>query len=229
MALFCSFLWLSNILSLYIYLIYPYICSVQSLGDFQFTQGLSLKFSHSWTLCDPMNSSTPGLPVHRQLPESTQTHVHWVSDAIQPSHPLSSPSPPALNLCQHQGLFKWVSSPHQVAKVLYIYIYYLFIYISMYIYLYPFICWWTFKLLPCFGYCKQYCCEHWDVCVFFVFSWYIASSESAVSYGHFIFSFWGTSILFSMLAIPIYIPTNSVEGLPLGYYRLLSRVPCTIQ
>ena len=61
------------------------------------------------TLCDPMNRSTPGLPVHQQLPKSTQTHVHWVSDAIQPSHPLSSPSPPALNLSQHQGLFKWVS------------------------------------------------------------------------------------------------------------------------
>ena len=70
------------------------------------------------TLCDPMNCSTPGLPVHHQLPESTQTHVYWVGDAIQPSHPLSSPSPPALNLSQHQGLFKWVSSSHQVAKVL---------------------------------------------------------------------------------------------------------------
>ena len=65
-----------------------------------------------------MNHSTPGLPVHHHLPESTQTHVHWVDDAIQPSHPLSSPSPPALNLSQHQGLFKWVSSSHQVAKVL---------------------------------------------------------------------------------------------------------------
>ena len=58
------------------------------------------------TLCDPMNCSTPGLPVHHQLPESTQTHVHCVDDAVQPSHPLSSPSPPALNLSQHQGLFK---------------------------------------------------------------------------------------------------------------------------
>ena len=65
-----------------------------------------------------MNHSTPGLPVHHQLLESTQTHVHWVGDAILPSHPLSSPSPPALNLSQHQGLFKWVSSLHQVAKVL---------------------------------------------------------------------------------------------------------------
>ena len=69
-------------------------------------------------LYDPMNCSTPGLPVHHQLPESTQTHVHRVGDAIQPSHPLPSPSPSALNLSQHQGLFKWVSSSHQVAKVL---------------------------------------------------------------------------------------------------------------
>ena len=70
------------------------------------------------TLCNTMNHSMPGLPVHHQLPESTQTHVHGVSDAIQLSHPLSSPSPPALNLSQHQGLFKWVSSLHHMAKVL---------------------------------------------------------------------------------------------------------------
>ena len=70
------------------------------------------------TLCDPMNHSTPGLPVHHQLPEFTQTLVHWVGDAIQPAHPLSSPSTPVLNLSQHQGLFQWVSSLHQVAKVL---------------------------------------------------------------------------------------------------------------
>ena len=70
------------------------------------------------TLFDPMDCSTPGLPVHHQLPEFTQTHVHWVSDAIQPSHPLSSASPPTFNLSQHQGLFKWVSSSHQVAEVL---------------------------------------------------------------------------------------------------------------
>ena len=70
------------------------------------------------TLCNPMDCSTPGFPVHHQLPELAQTHVHWVSDAIQPSHPLSSPSPPALNLSQHQGLFKWVSSSHQVVRVL---------------------------------------------------------------------------------------------------------------
>ena len=70
------------------------------------------------TLCDPMNRSTPGLPVHHQLPESTQTHVHWVGDAIQPSHPLSSPSLPDLNLSQHHSLLKWVSSLQKVAKVL---------------------------------------------------------------------------------------------------------------
>ena len=89
------------------------------------------RFVHQWfsvqfslvtrscpTLWDPMDCSTPGLPVHHQLPELTQTHVHWVGNAIQPSHPLSSPSLPAFNLSQHQGLFKWVSSLHQVAKLL---------------------------------------------------------------------------------------------------------------
>ena len=70
------------------------------------------------TLCDPMNRSTPGLPVQHQLPEFTQTHVHRVSDAIQPSHPLASPSPPALSPSQHQRLFQLVSSSHEVAKVL---------------------------------------------------------------------------------------------------------------
>ena len=70
------------------------------------------------TLCDPINCSTPGLPVHHQLPEFTQTHNHRVRDAIQPSHPLSSPSPPAPNPSQHQSLFQWVSSSHQVAKKL---------------------------------------------------------------------------------------------------------------
>ena len=69
------------------------------------------------TPCDPIDCSRPSLPVHNQLPEVTQTHVHWVGDAIQPSHPLSSPSP-APNPSQHQSLFKWVSSSHQVAKVL---------------------------------------------------------------------------------------------------------------
>ena len=70
------------------------------------------------TLCDPMNRSTPGLPVHHQLPEFNQTHVHRVSDAIQPSHPLSSPSPPAPNPSQHQSPFQRVNSSHEVAKVL---------------------------------------------------------------------------------------------------------------
>ena len=68
------------------------------------------------TLCDPMNCSTPGLPAHHQLPEFTQTHVHRVRDAIQPSHPLSSPSLPAPNPSQRQSLFQWVSSSHEVPK-----------------------------------------------------------------------------------------------------------------
>ena len=71
------------------------------------------------TLCNPMNHSTLGLPVHHQLPESTQTHVHHqVGDATQPSHPLLSPSPPAPKPSRHQGLFQWVNSSHEVAKVL---------------------------------------------------------------------------------------------------------------
>ena len=70
------------------------------------------------TLCNSMNCSTPGFPVLHYLPQFTQLHVHWVRDAIQPSHPLSSPSLPAFNLSQHQGLFQWVRSSHQVAKVL---------------------------------------------------------------------------------------------------------------
>jgi len=88
----------------------------------QMNEQLSVQFSSVAqscpTLCDPINHSTPGLPVHHQLPEFTQTHVHWVSDAIQPSHPLSSPSPPAPNLSQHQSLYQWVNSSHEVAKVL---------------------------------------------------------------------------------------------------------------
>ena len=83
---------------------------------------LSVQFSSvaqsCLTLCNPMNRSTPGLPVHHQLPRFIQTHAHWVGEAIQPSHPLSSPSPPAPNLSQHQGLFQWVNSSHEVAKVL---------------------------------------------------------------------------------------------------------------
>ena len=92
------------------------------LNAFILESGTRWTFSHTdWKKIvaksmNPMNHSTLGLPVHHQLPESTQTHVHRVDDAIQSSHPLSSPSPPALNLFQHQGLFKWVSSSHQVAK-----------------------------------------------------------------------------------------------------------------
>ena len=70
------------------------------------------------TVCDPMDCSTPGFPVHQQLPEFTNTHGQWVGDAIQPSHPTPFLSPPILNLSQHQGLFKWVSSSRQVAKLL---------------------------------------------------------------------------------------------------------------
>ena len=70
------------------------------------------------TLCNLMDCSMPGFPVHHQLPELAQTHVRWVRDAIQTSHPLSSPFPPAFNPSQHQGLFKWVSSLHQVAELL---------------------------------------------------------------------------------------------------------------
>ena len=83
----------------------------------------SVQFSHS-VVSDSLrpqiakNHSTPGLPVHHQLPEFTQSHVHWVGDTIQPSHPLSSPSPPAPNPSQHQGLFQWVNSSQEVAKVL---------------------------------------------------------------------------------------------------------------
>ena len=89
--------------------------------------GVCFSLNKSWfssvtqscpTLGDPMNCSMPGLPVHHQLLEFTQTNVHRVDDAIQPSHSLSPPSPPALNLSQQQSLFRWVSSSHQVAKVL---------------------------------------------------------------------------------------------------------------
>ena len=85
-------------------------------------QSTSVQFSSADllcpTICNLVNRSMPGLPVHHQLPEFTQTHMHWVGDAIQPSHPLSSPTPPAPNPSQHQGLFQWVNSFHEVAKVL---------------------------------------------------------------------------------------------------------------
>ena len=82
------------------------------------SQSISSVAQSCLTLCNPMDCSMPRFPVHHQLPEFTQTHVHWVGDAIQSSHPQSSPSPPAFNLSQHQDLFKWVSSSHQVAEVL---------------------------------------------------------------------------------------------------------------
>ena len=98
-------------------------CWLLVWGFLQFQRALSSVQFSSVTqsclrLCDPMNRSTPGLPVHHQLPEFTQTHVYRVSDAIQSSHPLSSPSPPAPNPSQHQSLFQWVNSSHEVAKVL---------------------------------------------------------------------------------------------------------------
>ena len=82
---------------------------------------LLLLFSYSFvtlTLCNLMNCSTAGFPFLDYLPEFAQTHIHWVNDSIQPSHPLSPPSPPTLNFSQHQGLFQWVGSSHQVVKVL---------------------------------------------------------------------------------------------------------------
>ena len=85
-----------------------------SPGSVQFSSVIQLCL----TFCNPMDCSTPGFPVHHQLPELAQTHIHWVHDAIQPSHPLSSSSPPAFNFSQHQGLLQQVSSLHQVAKVL---------------------------------------------------------------------------------------------------------------
>ena len=95
---------------------FPWIQCFVKEGAHQFS---SVQFSQSCpTLCDPMNRSTPGLPVHHQLLEFTQTHVHRVSDAIQPTHSLSSPPPPAPNPSKHQDLLQWVNSLHEVAKVL---------------------------------------------------------------------------------------------------------------
>ena len=86
--------------------------------DSQFPTIVSSVAQSCSSLWDPMNHNMPGLPVHHQLLEFTQTHAHWFGDAIQPSHPLSSPSPPAPNPSQHQGLFQWVKSSYEVAKVL---------------------------------------------------------------------------------------------------------------
>ena len=91
-----------------------YVCTYSYINRVQF----SSVAQSCLTLCHPMNRSTPGLPVHHQLLEFTQTHIHQVSDAIQTSHPLSSPSPPAPNPSQHQSLSQWVNSSHEVAEVL---------------------------------------------------------------------------------------------------------------
>ena len=97
-----------HLLIMYIY----WFCIATASVQFSSVQSLSRA-----RLCNPMNCSTPGLPVHHQLPEFTQTHIHQVSDAIQPSHPRSSPFLPAPNPSQHQCLFQWVNSSHEVAKV----------------------------------------------------------------------------------------------------------------
>ena len=100
-------------------LLYWHVCSLplSPVGSPDFAVQFSSVAQSCLTLCDPMNRSTPGFPVHHQLPEFMQTHVHRVGGAIQPSHPLSSPSL-APNPSQHQSLFQWVSSSHEVAKVL---------------------------------------------------------------------------------------------------------------
>ena len=105
--LFHLMIWLAEF-SIWSYLDLPHSVSVQFSSV---TQSCP-------TLCDPVNCSTPGLPVHHQLPEFTQTHVYRVGDAIQPSHPLLFPSPPAPNPSQHQSLFQWVNSLHELVKVL---------------------------------------------------------------------------------------------------------------
>ena len=96
-----------------------FLLHLSSVGSAQWLRVQFSSVTQSYpTLCNPMNHSTPGLPVHHQLPEFTQTHVHRVGDAIQPFHPLSSPFPPPPNPSQHQSLFQWVNSSHEVAKVL---------------------------------------------------------------------------------------------------------------
>ena len=90
----------------------------RKVRDYHVSQSVSSVTQACPTLCDPMDCSTPGFPVHHQLPEPTQTHVHWVGDAIKSSNPLSSPSPPTFKLSQNQGLFQWVSTLNQVAQVL---------------------------------------------------------------------------------------------------------------
>ena len=100
----CNLTWYKYLMVIWGVRLFSWVSSVQSLSHIQ--------------LCDPMDCSLSGIPVHHQLPKFTQTHVYWVGDATKSSHPLSSPSPPVFNLSQHQGLFQWVSSSHQVTKVL---------------------------------------------------------------------------------------------------------------
>ena len=116
-------LWVTTILKVAcFYVQINCLTSIPFLQQFPELSSSSVQFSSVSqscpTLYDPMNRSIPGLPVHYQLPEFTQTHVHRVSEAIQPSHSLSSPSPPAPNPSQHQSLFQWVNTSHEMAKVL---------------------------------------------------------------------------------------------------------------
>ena len=108
------FLWHSNINWLNFI---PLLLSSVSQSVSSVSQSVQ-SLNHVWLLASPMDCSMPGFPVHHQLPELALTHVHRVGDAIQPSYPLPSPPPPAFILSQHQGLFQWVSSSHQVARVL---------------------------------------------------------------------------------------------------------------
>ena len=106
-----------HVVFLYVLFLIPFFFNSLKISGLDI-QSVSSVAQSCPTLCDPMNHSTPGLPVHHQLPEFTQIHVHRVSDAIQSSHPLLSPSPPAPNPSQHQSLFQWVNSSSEVAKVL---------------------------------------------------------------------------------------------------------------
>ena len=119
----CIYIYIYRYIQIYIDVCVLYFCFFLEdlkLGGKKFAVIISsVHFSAQsfLTLCNPTDCSMPGFPAHHQLQEPTQTHIHCVSDAIQPSHPLWFPSPPTFNLSQHQGLFKWVGSSHQVAKV----------------------------------------------------------------------------------------------------------------
>ena len=113
----CKYLFLFFAMKTFIFSVFEIV----SLFSLSFGSCVIVQFSSvaqlCLTVCDPMDRSMPGHPVHHQLPELAQTHVHWVGDAIQPSHPLSSPSPPAFSLSQHQGLLQWISSSHLLAEL----------------------------------------------------------------------------------------------------------------